>query len=193
MSALIWDTILKSTNWNGWSKSSPSYWIYGWKEKWKPSNEWQIALTQSVVIFIAKNLLLLSLGAFREVLEKAQPSFTMPSLCSKLLLERSMAIYEDIKSKLCCAPSVHLTMDLWSSRDTYAWDHFWAFHYWIYSLFSYDCLQMVQFHGTHTKEAIRESYDEIVSKFEIADKIRCVITSGGGGGKLFCDIYSVWF
>lgn len=97
------------------------------KRKWKPSDERQTELTQSVVTFIANNLLPVSVvesSAFRELLEKAQPCFSMPSrkyLCGKLLPERCKAVYEDIKSKLQRAPSVYLTMDLWTSRDMKSW------------------------------------------------------------------------
>ena len=45
-------------------------------------DERQIELTQSVVTFIARDLLPVSVvesGAFREFLEEAQPCFSMPS------------------------------------------------------------------------------------------------------------------
>ena len=62
--------------------------------KWQHNDDRQISLTQSIVTFIAKDLLPVSLvesAAFKEVMEKAQPAFTMPSrkyLCTKLLPER---------------------------------------------------------------------------------------------------------
>ena len=73
------------------------------KKKWKLSNERQIELTQSVVTFIAKDLIPVSVvesSAIKELLEKAEPCFSMPSrkyLCGKLLPEKCKAVYEDIK------------------------------------------------------------------------------------------------
>lgn len=159
-------------------------------KKWKPSDEKQVALTQSVVTFIAKDLLPVSLvdsSSFRELLEKAQPGFTMPSrkyLCAKLLPERCAAIHVGIKSRLQSASSVYLTMDLWSSRDMRSFmgitGHF------IVGFTLQSMLACRRFYGSHTGVAIRQSYDEIVSEFEIANKVVAVVTdSASNMVKLF--------
>uniref|UniRef100_A0A1X7TF38 BED-type domain-containing protein n=1 Tax=Amphimedon queenslandica TaxID=400682 RepID=A0A1X7TF38_AMPQE len=89
--------------------------------KWHHNDDGQISLTQSIVSFIAKDLLPVSLvesGAFREVIEKAQPAYTMPSrkhLCTKLILCAN--IHQKMKLKFQEAHGVCLTIDLWSSRD----------------------------------------------------------------------------
>ena len=95
--------------------------------KWKKTDDRQIALTNCVVTYIAKNLLPVSTvesTAFRNLLEMAQPAFAVPSrkhLCTNLIPERYTTLHENLKIELQQAPGVSLTMDLWSSRDMRAY------------------------------------------------------------------------
>lgn len=149
------------------------------KKKWKPTDTRQIELTQAILKLIAKDLLPLSLvesDAFREVLEIAQPSYTMPTrkyLCSTLLPHECSTIHDSIKSQLKCAPSVFLTLDLWSSRDMRSFLGVTGHFIVDYSLRSV-MLACRRFYGSHTGEAIRDSYQDIASEFGIADKTRYV-------------------
>lgn len=96
-------------------------------------------------------------------------------LCGKLLPEKCKAVYEDIKSKLQRAPSVYLTMDLWTSRDMRSFmgvtGHF-IIDYVLQSVM-FGCRR---FYGSHRGEAIRTSYQEILGDFEIADKVTIIVT-----------------
>ncbi len=119
-------------------------------------------------------------NAFRELLQKAQPCFTIPShkhLCSKLIPERCTTIKDHIKAKLQKTSAVYLTMDLWSSRDMRSFMGITGHFIIDYTLESV-MLGCTGFFGSHTGEAVHASYDETVTEFEIANQVKCVITDG---------------
>ena len=116
--------------------------------------------------------------SFRELLNKAQPGFTMPSrkyLCTKLLPDRCATIHADIKSRLQSAPSVYLTMDFWSSRDMRSFIGVTG-HFIVGFTLQSVMLTCRRFYGAHTGVAIHQSYDEIVSEFAIVDKVIAIVT-----------------
>lgn len=127
--------------------------------KWKKTDDRQIALTNCVVTYITKDLLPVSTvesAAFKNLLEVAQPAFTVPSrkhLCSSLIPERCTAIHESLKIQLQKAPGVFLTMDLWSSRDMRAYAGVTAHYMLDYKLKS-ALLVCIRFRGIHSGEAI---------------------------------------
>ena len=117
-------------------------------------------------------------GAFREVIEKAQPAYTMPSrkhLCTKLIPERCANIHQKMKLKFQEAPGVCLTIDLWSSRDMRSFIAITAHFIENFTLMSV-LLTCRRVYGSHTGECIYQQYDQIVTEYDIHNKITAVIT-----------------
>ena len=83
----------------------------------------QVRLTDCVVTFVAHDLQALSVvegDAFQDLLYTAEPKFQMPSrkhLSYKLLPQHAECVREMLKQRMLLAPSVYLTVDMWSSRD----------------------------------------------------------------------------
>ena len=111
-------------------------------------------------------------AAFKEVMEKAHPAFTMPSrnyLCTKLLPERYSIIHDNIKLKLQEAPAACLTMDLSSSKDMRSFIGLTGHFILNFTLMSV-LLTCRRFHGLHTRESIYQCYNQIVTESEVANK-----------------------
>lgn len=92
-----------------------------------------------------------------------------------MLHEKSSEIRENVKAVLKKAESVCLTIDLWSSRQMRGFlgitGHFildWAM--------KSVMICCKRFKGRHTSENIRQEYEEVISSFEVGDKIATIVS-----------------
>lgn len=149
--------------------------------KYRSSDPRQLQITDAIVMFIAGDLLPLSTvesDNFKNLMTIADPKYQLPSrkhFTSKLLHEKSSEKRENIKAVLKKAESVCLTIDLWSSRQMRGFlgitGHFildWAMK----SVMI--CCKI--FKGRHTSENIRQEYEEVISSFEVGDKIATIVS-----------------
>ena len=148
---------------------------------WRETDARQIELTNCLVDFITSSLQPLSRvddPAFRSMIHKAQPAFTMPSrkyLSTKLLPEKTAQLHSRISDRLKNVHSICLTVDIWSSRGMRAYIGITAHYILDYKLESV-MLACKRFKGSHTAENILVTYQHIVANFGIEHKIGTVIT-----------------
>lgn len=149
--------------------------------KYSPSDPKQLEMTNALIMFIAGDLLPLSIvesEEFKNLMEKADTKYQVPSrkhLSSKLLHEKSVEIKNNLVNTLKRAESVCLTIDLWSSRQMRGFlgitGHFildWAM--------KSVMICCKRFKGRHTAESIRSEYEEVVTSFEIGFKIAAIVS-----------------
>ena len=148
---------------------------------WRETDARQIELTNCVVDFITSSLQPLSRvddPAFRSMIHKAQPAFTMPSrkyLRTKLPPEKTAQLHRRISDRLKNLHSICLTVDIWSSRGMRAYIGIIAHYILDYKPESV-MLACKRFKGSHTAENILVTYQHIVANFGIEHKIGTVIT-----------------
>ena len=130
---------------------------------WREADARQIELTNCVVDFITSSLQPLSRvddPAFRSMIHKAQPAFTMPSrkyLSTKLLPEKTAQLHSRISDRLKNVHSICLTVDIWSSRGMRAYIGITAHYILDYKLQSV-MLACKRCKGSHTAENILVTY-----------------------------------
>ena len=141
----------------------------------------QIELTDTLVQYITSDLVPLSVVEspfFRKLVNKLDPRYQLPSrkhLSTNLLQAKSETVLDAVKESLQSAPSVCLTIDLWSNRQMKGFlgitGHF---------IEDWDMRTVMitskRFKGRHTADNIRYEYEEAISKFEISDKILTIVT-----------------
>ena len=151
------------------------------KEKYSDHDKRQVQLTDSIVMFIAGDLLPLSTVEspnFQKMCEQFDPRYQPPSrskLSTCLIVEKATDIQSKLKAKLSNTQDVCLTLDLWSNRQMTAFLGITG-HY----VFDW-CLQSVMLEckrvkGRHTSDNIRHYFEETLACYNIADKICCVVT-----------------
>ncbi|KAJ8315996.1 hypothetical protein KUTeg_006010 [Tegillarca granosa] len=151
------------------------------KVKYASTDQRQIQLTDALIKFIAGDLLPLSIVEsedFRNLMETADPKYQMPSrkyLSSKLLLENSTEVRNNIMHQMKLAENICLTVDIWSSRQMRGYlgitGHFILD--WTLRSVMFCCKR---FCGKHTAENIRNEYEEIIASFDIAKKIVAIVS-----------------
>ena len=115
---------------------------------------------------------------FQHLIAILDQRYQIPSrkhLSSKLLPDESNEIQNKVKTCLEQAPSVCLTMDLWSNRQMKGFLGMTAHFIQNWTLQSV-MLACKRFKGRHTAENIRHEYEETVSAFEISHKITAIVT-----------------
>ena len=91
--------------------------------KYSSTDHRQVEITGALVLYIAGDLVPLSVVEshyFSNLLKRLDPRYQLPSrkhLSTKLLEEKSSSIQNDVRRSLQNAPSVCLTIDLWSNRQ----------------------------------------------------------------------------
>lgn len=151
-------------------------------KKWQPGDSGkQKHITEAIVTFIAKDMQSLSIvesKSFRQVLEVAEPRYSMPSrkyLSGKLLSERHSAIHDNIKSVMQKCTRVCLTLDIWTNRQMRSYLGVTGHCIIDFRLHSV-MLACCRFRGSHTGEAIVDAFEEVVHLFGISRKVDTVIT-----------------
>ena len=154
-------------------------------KKWKPIDcGKQKELTDAVVSFVASDLQPLSVvesPAFRKLLEKAEPRYTMPSrkhLSSKLIPKCFEELYSKIVVWLQRAPRVCLTLDIWTNRQMRSYLGMTAHFIIDFSLKSV-MLACRRFQGRHTGEEILLHFSELEQLFQITGRVDNIVTDSG--------------
>ena len=151
------------------------------KPKYSQNDQRQIQLTDALVLFIAGDLMPLSVVEstnFRNLCEQLNPRFQVPSrshLTKKLLHEKSSEIQSNLKLRLKKAQSVCLTIDMWSNRQMKGFLGITG-HYIVDWTMQSVMIACKRFKGKHTSENIRQVYEETIACFDIAEKIEGVIS-----------------
>lgn len=151
------------------------------KVKYASSDQRQIQLTDALIKFIAGDLLPLSIVEsedFRNLMETADPKYQMPSrkyLSSKLLLEKSTEVRNNIMHQMKLAENICLTVDIWSSRQMRGYLGITGHFILDWTLRSV-MICCKRFCGKHTAENIRNEYEEIIASFDIAKKIVAIVS-----------------
>ena len=150
-------------------------------QKYPTNDHRQTTITDSLVLFVAGDLLPLSVVEskyFRNLMEKANSKYQVPSrkhLTSKLIHEKVSNLKESIISELKSVTNVCLTLDLWSNRQMRAFLGITGHYITEWQLKSV-MLACSRFKGKHTAEKILQEYEETVSSFEIGHKVSNIVT-----------------
>lgn len=141
----------------------------------------QQQITDALVMFIAGDILPLKTvesESFKFLIEKLDPKYQLPSrkyLSSSLLQAKCVEVQNNVKAKLKQAENVCLTVDLWSNRQMRGYlgitGHFILD--WTLKSVMVCCKR---FKGSHSAENIRHEYEEVISCFEIAEKISTIVS-----------------
>lgn len=148
---------------------------------WREGDPRQQELTKLVVNYIARGLQPLSTVEdpdFRALMKKAAPSYTLPSrkhLSTKLLPNRTEELKEIITDRLRDVLDICLTVDIWSSRDMRSYIGVTGHFVEKFSLQSV-MLACQRFKGSHTGEHISSTVQQIITSFDLNNKISIIIT-----------------
>ena len=141
----------------------------------------QQRITKAIVNHIILDLKPLSTvdsSSFRQVLEEAEPSYSMPSrkyVSNHLLPDRHNESLKHLMDSLRQVSQVSLTLDLWSNRQMKSFLGITAHFIHNFNLCS-AMLACRRFRGSHTGESILHQYQSIVADFELNGKVHSVIT-----------------
>lgn len=147
--------------------------------KWSSSH--QVALTDSIVTFISNGLLPLSTVEnkdFMNILQLAQPSFTMPTrraLRDSLIPQRSNSVKEHLANLMAKASHISLTIDLWSNRSMRSFFGMTG-HFIVDFDLQTVMLSCQRFKGRHTADNIYQVYDDVLDNYSIQNKVSFIIT-----------------
>ena len=151
------------------------------ESKYSSTDRRQVQITDALVLYIASDLVPLSVVEseyFSNLMKILDSRYQLPSrkhLSTKRLEEKSTSVQANLKGSLQNAPSVCLTIDLWSNRQMKGF-------LWITGHFILDwTMQTVmiackRFKGRHSAENIRLEYEEAISAYEISEKIMTIVT-----------------
>lgn len=142
----------------------------------------QISVTNALVNFVAEDLIPLSLvesTRFQKFVSTLEPQYQMPSRkhLSRVLLKKK---YDTVKSNLLDQLQkikyINVTVDLWSNRQMKSYLGMTG-HYisdqWTIESVMLGCNRIT---GRHTSANIMLWYNELVSEFEVQNKIKHVVT-----------------
>nr|XP_023696970.1 zinc finger BED domain-containing protein 1-like [Paramormyrops kingsleyae] len=140
----------------------------------------QVALTDSIVTYIVNGLLPLSTVEnkdFITVLQLAEPLFTIPSrrdLTQNLIPQRTAAVKNHLINQM-QNTCICLTLDIWSNRSMRS---FFAMTGNFISNFTLQnvMLSCQRFKGRHSTDSICAVYEDILSTYEIKNKVSFIVT-----------------
>ena len=161
-----------------------------------------VQLTDCIVTFVAHDLQPLSVvesDAFQHLLYTAEPKFQMPSrkhLSYTLLPQRAERVRQMLKQQMSRAPSVYLTVDMWSSRDMRSYIGITS-HFVVDFVLESQMVACKRFRGSHTAENIHEMFEETIAPYDLTQKIPAIVTDNAANMvKAFClpgmEILEVW-
>ena len=159
-------------------------------EKWPHSNPQQMAITSRLMDFMAQELVPFSVvesPSFRLLFDIAEPRYAVPSrkyLSSTVLTNRHTEILSDVKTELASAPTLAVTLDLWTNLQMRS--YFGATVHYIKDYTS-KCVMLScsRFKGSHTAQSILHEYRELISSVEIDGKISNITTDSAANMKKF--------
>ena len=149
--------------------------------KYPATHPQQVAMTKALVNLIAGDLLPLSLidsPRFRALLGTSDPRYTMPSrkhFSKTLLAERQDELMAIIMALLQKASHVSVTLDMWSNRQMKSFIGFTG-HFVDDGTLRSVMLACKRFHGRHNADNIFQAYLELVTSFDISDKVSDIVT-----------------
>ena len=149
--------------------------------KYPASHPTQKQVTDAVVMFVATDLMPLSLvdsDRFCDILRQLDPRYVVPSrkqLSTRLLGNMAATTRQRVMDKLGQAQSVCLTIDLWSNRQMRGFIGITG-HFILNWTMESVMLACKRFTGRHTAENIRQQYEETVASFDIGEKITNIVT-----------------
>ena len=170
-----------SSHQDGTSSSQTSMATFIVEQKWKSSDLRSQRLTEAVVNLVTQTTSPLSLvdhPAFHELMEIAQPSYTLPSgrhLSRKLIPERAVRVLRAINSALDNVTDICLTIDLWSSRDMRSFVGITGHYTKDYQLQSV-MLACQRFRGSHNAERIHEAYERTIATYGLDNRVSVIVT-----------------
>ena len=135
----------------------------------------------ALVLYVAGDLLPLSTvdsPYFKNLIEKLDPQFQIPSrkhLSTKLIDEKAAEVKDNLIKQLNKAPSVCLTIDLWSNRQMKGFMGITG-HFIKDSTMKSVMTACKQFKGKHSFDNIRHEYEETMASFDICGKVTSVIS-----------------
>lgn len=116
---------------------------------------------------------------FNDFVKKLNPSYSLPSryiVTNNLLSAEYKKKYEDIKKRISEGESICLTTDAWTSKANESYisltAHFISKDWKLNSLFL-NCFKTV---NDHTAENLKNELLEVVNKWDIQNKISCVVS-----------------
>ena len=134
-------------------------------KKYAVSDPRQKKITDSLVKFIAENLISLSVvesEPFKDLIGLCEPRYQVPSrkhFTSKLLYEKSVEVKNDLTHQLKMAQDVCVTIDLWSNRQMKSFIGITG-HYILDWTLKSVMLACKRFKGKHTADNIAKEFDE---------------------------------
>ena len=149
----------------------------------------QLAAHGALVDFIANDLMPLSLvesTTFRKFVGILDPQYHLPSrkYLSEVMLEKKFTnLKTEVQNKLKKAPSLNLTADLWSSRQMRSFlgvTGQYISEDWQLESFVLGCNRVI---GRHTADNVALWYEELVADFQVAQKVRHIITDSAANMK----------
>ena len=149
--------------------------------KYPAKHPQQLAMTQDIIALIAEDLLplfLLDSPRFCALMATSDPHYTMPSckhFSKTLLAQCQEKLMATIMTLLQQVSHVTVTLDMWSNRQMKSFIGFTGYFVDNGALHSV-MLACKRFHGRHTADNIFQAYLEMVTSFDISDKVSDIVT-----------------
>ena len=151
------------------------------ESKYSSTDRRQVQITDALVLYIASDLVPLSVVEseyFSNLMKILDSRYQLPSrkhLSTKHLEEKSTSVQANLKGSLQNAPSVCLTIDLWSNRQMKGFLGITG-HFILDWTMQTVMIACKRFKGRHSAENIRLEYEEAISAYEISEKIMTIVT-----------------
>ena len=143
-----------------------------------PTPKWITVPWSSMWQEICCHCQLLTVHYFKNLIEKLDPQFQIPSrkhLSTKLIDEKAAEVKDNLIKQLNKAPSVCLTIDLWSNRQMKGFMGITG-HFIKDSTMKSVMTACKQFKGKHSFDNILHEYEETMASFDICGKVTSVIS-----------------
>ena len=157
-------------------------------KKYETQHPRQISITQSLVSFIAEDLISLSVvesSGFRLFANSLDPKYQLPSrkhLSQFLIKDQCDMLFVNVKKHLEEVSEISLTIDLWSNCQMKAFTGITG-HY-IFDWQLHKCvLACRRLKGRHTAENVYQEYEDTVFRFKVAEKVKHIITDNASNMK----------
>ena len=149
----------------------------------------QKQVTDALVDFIAEDLMPLHLVdslRFQKLLKSLDPQYSLPSrkhLSTNLLTKKYDHLKAKVKEHLKNVLVVNLTIDLWSNRQLRSYLGITAHYITTEWRLEHIVLACNRVRGRHTAENIHCWFEEVISGFDISEKVKHTITDSASNVK----------
>ena len=151
------------------------------EKKYSANDPRQLRISSALLSFAAEDLMPLSIiesSGFRAFVHSLDPRYQVPSrkqFSSVLLGQRYTKLFTNVKNSLQNVTGLSITMDLWTNRQMRSFTGITG-HYILDSQLKSVLLCCKRFKGCHTAENIYQQYEDAVLQFDVADKVRHIVT-----------------